>query len=136
MCEYLSYKFLSKYNIYGNDLARYAIPYYALSVGLEVRFLNISESTEFKNFHKVEGNGGVYEISNGMITYKFNYSRLWTDEQKDGINKYSKHNLKSFLAKLNLDFPESFNFKQSDCKEKILESFTNFPLVGLCCTKI
>jgi len=126
---YLSPRFLSKFNIYGNDLARYAIPYYALSRGLEVSFKNISDSESLKSFYKVEGNGGVYEITDGNISFAFNYSKLLIDGQDIDIKKCNKGTLYKYLRELNIKAPFSHQYSLNDVPEDILKKIKDFPLV-------
>ncbi|WP_347473717.1 ATP-grasp domain-containing protein [Acinetobacter thermotolerans] len=130
MINYLNYNFLSKLNIYGNALARYTIPYYALSRGLKVTFLNISTDKKLEKYFKVEGNGGFYRISDERgTTHTFNYSKLLQQNQDKSIKKYSKDNLNNFLDKLGINHPHSIKFKPNTPLNIIQELLPPFPLV-------
>lgn len=126
---YLNKKFLSKLNIYGNDLARYAIPYYALARGLEVSFKNISNIESLSSFYKVEGNGGVYEIKNGDTVFAFNYSKLLTSGQSADVEKCNKGSLANYLAELGLKAPFSRKYSIKTDPKIILKDCLEFPLV-------
>lgn len=126
---YLSQRFLSKFNIYGNDLARYAIPYYALARGLEVSFKNISNIESLSSFYKVEGNGGFYEIKSGDTVFEFNYSRLLKNGQSAEVEKCNKGSLGSYLAELGLKAPFSRKYSIKTEPKIILKDCLEFPLV-------
>ncbi|MEH0093509.1 ATP-grasp domain-containing protein [Vibrio metschnikovii] len=124
--DYLDSRFLLNYGIHPNDMAKYAIPYYALSRGLRVSFFN---KENINNYYYSYGDGGFFEIDDGVKSYKFNYSKLISSGQELSIEKLKKDNIFNYLKNLGLKSPLGKKYSINDSVEKVYLDISKYPVV-------
>lgn len=123
---YMDGAFLRKNNIYSNALARFSFPYYALSRGLTVSWINMRGKEEYKSYYKYEGVGGFYTIKDDDgKEYSFNFSRVLNKTQDNSIVRKDK--LDSLLDVLRIRYPKAVILKNSANRENLKK--LSYPLV-------